>query len=166
MTDLFTEESERKGLPGNLNVLTILTFIGCGIGFFGGILQYINADKSVANMEKTMSSPDFNSMPEFVKKMMTPEALEKARVLAVNKLPLLILGLVGVALCLAGALQMRKLRMQGYYLWLLGEIVPVIGMIIFIGDGAYTGWAAMITYVILLLFVILYTLERKYLVNQ
>jgi hypothetical protein len=35
-----------------------------------------------------------------------------------NKLPVLILGLTGVVLCLAGALQMSKLRMQGYYLWL------------------------------------------------
>lgn len=112
-----------------------------------------------------MNSPDFNSLPDMVKKMMTPEALENAKIAAANKLPVLILTLLGVGLCLAGALQMRKLRMQGYYLWLLGEIVP-FGMIIFIGSGAYKGWPVMISYAFVLLFIILYSLQRKYLINK
>lgn len=165
MSDVLTDELETKGLPGNLNVLTILTYIGCAIGFLGGIWQYIAADKNVITMEKTMNSPEFNSMPEFAKKMMSPEALERARVMAANKLPIVVLSLIGVILCFVGALQMRKLKMQGYYLWLIGEILPVIGILIFIGMGAFTGWTAVFTYVILLVFVILYSLQRKYLVN-
>ena len=165
MSDLLTDELETKGLPGNLNVLTILTFIGCGIGFLGGIWQYFAADKSVASMEKTMNSPEFNNMPEFAKKMMSPEALERAKVMAANKLPILILGLIGVSLCLVGALQMRKLKMQGYYFWLIGEILPVIGMLIFIGAGAFAGWAALVGYGLLLVFIVLYTTQRKYLVD-
>lgn len=165
MSDVLTDELETKGLPGNLNVLTILTFIGCGLEFLSYIWQYINAEKSVASMEKTMNSPEFNSMPEFAKKMMSPEALERLRIMASNKLPILILGLLGAGLCLFGALQMRKLKMQGYYLWLIGEILPAIGMLIFIGMGAFTGWAAMFGYVFLLVFIILYSLQRKYLVN-
>jgi hypothetical protein len=166
MSDLLTDELETKGLPGNLNVLTILTFIGCGLEFLSYIWQYIAADKSVASMEKTMNSPEFNKTPDFLKKMMSPEAMERARVMAANKLPILILGLIGVALCLVGALQMRKLKMQGYYLWLIGEILPAIGILIFIGVGAFAGWAAILSYAILLVFIILYTLQRKYLVNQ
>lgn len=165
MSDLLTDELETKGLPGNLNVLTILTFIGCGIQFLNGIWQYFAADKNVASMEKTINSPEYNTMPGFVKKMMSPEVLQNTKLMAANKLPLLILGLIAVALCLVGALQMRKLKMQGYYLWFIGEILPFIGILIFIGVGALTGWVAIFTYVILLVFIILYSLQRKYLVN-
>lgn len=163
MADLITGEPETKKLPGNLNALTILTFIGCGFAFLIGIWQFINAEKGVTDMEKAMANPD---LPDFAKRMMTPEALENARLMAANKLPMLLLGLIGVGLCLFGAMQMRKLKLQGYYLWLIGEILPVIGTLIFIGTGAFKGWAAAVGYVFFFVFIILYTMQRKYLINK
>jgi hypothetical protein len=35
-----------KTLPGMLNVLTILTFIGCGIGFLGSGYSFISSTSS------------------------------------------------------------------------------------------------------------------------
>lgn len=163
MPNSFTNETTEVEY-GSLKTLTILTFIGSTIVFFGGIYNFINAEKGVTDMEKAMANPD---LPDFAKKMMTPETLEAARVAAANKLPILILTLIGVALCTIGAIQMRKLKQQGYYLWLIGEIFPVIGSIIFLGKSAFaSGIGVAIGYGILLLFIIFYTLQRKYLINK
>ena len=163
MSDAFTDETTGPEY-GSLKTLTVLTFIGSAIGFCGGIWQFIHAEKGVADMEAAMNNPD---LPDFAKKMMTPEALEAAKLQAANKLPLLIIGLLGVILCTVGAMQMRKLKQQGYYLWLIGEILPVIGSVLFLGAAAFSGgFMVYIIYGILVLFIILYTLQRKYLINK
>ncbi len=66
MSDLFTDETESKGLPGNLNVLTILTFIWSSIEFLGGIWKYINAEKQITSMEATLNDPH---LPAWAKNM-------------------------------------------------------------------------------------------------
>ncbi|OIR00146.1 hypothetical protein GALL_177920 [mine drainage metagenome] len=160
----FSDEPNAAPEYGSLKTLTVLTFIGSALGFIGGIYQFINAEKGVENMEKAMANPD---TPEFAKKMMTPEALEAARIGAANKLPILILGLIGVVLCTVGAMQMRKLKQQGYYLWLIGEVIPIIGSLLFLGSAAFAGgFMTYIIYGIILLFIILYTMQRKYLINK
>ena len=64
-------------------------------------------------------------------------------------------------------MQMRKLKQQGYYLWLIGEILPVIGSVLFLGAAAFAGgFMVYIIYGILVLFIILYTMQRKYLINK
>lgn len=160
----FTDEPNTAPEYGSLKTLTVLTYIGSALAFIGSIYQFFNAEKGVENMEKAMANPD---TPEFAKKMMTPEALEAARIGAANKLPILILGLIGVVLCIMGAMQMRKLKMQGYYLWLIGEVVPIIGSLLFLGSSAFAGgFMAYIVYGIILLFIVLYTMQRKYLINK
>jgi hypothetical protein len=162
-TENFNPEANK--LPSSLNTLTILTFIGSGLQLISGGWQYINADKGYAKMQETISSPDFDKMPEFAKKMMSPQALENARLAAENKIPLLVLALLGGILGIVGALQMRKLKMQGYYVWLISEIVPLIGTAIFMGLSAFSGFA-MIGLIFPLLFIVLYTLQRKHLTNK
>jgi hypothetical protein len=165
MSEVFTSENNVEVEYGSIKTLTVLTFIGSAIGFIGSVYQFINAESGVVKMEAAMNNPD---LPDFAKKMMTPEALEAAKLSATNKLPLLIVGLIGVVLCTVGAIQMRKLRQQGYYLWLIGEIFPVIGTILFLGKAAFAQSTMMLAigYGILALFVILYTLQRKYLINK
>lgn len=163
MTDSFTNDTNTEVKYGSLKTLTVLTFIGSGLGYIFGIWGYFGAEKNVADFEKNMNNPD---LPDFAKKMMTPEAFERLKLIAANKLPILILGLVATTLCLMGAMQMRKLKAQGYYLWLIGEILPFITSIIFIDLASiYTGFA-IIGPIIVLVFVILYTMQRKYLINK
>lgn len=152
-------------VPGGLNVLTILTFIGCGIGFIGSIWQFFGASRNLQKMEETINSPNFDSMPGFVKKMMSPEAMELARKQYENRLPLLLIGLVALVLCLMGAINMRKLKMQGYYLYIVGELLPLVAMLIFVGVGFFSQFGGILTVVFSLLFVFLYTAQRKHLVN-
>lgn len=165
MEENFFEEKKPVKATGMLNVLTILTFIGSGIGILGSIWQFINADKSVAEMEKAMNDPNFAQMPGFVKGMMSPEMLEIAKAQAANKIPVLLIGLIGAALCVYGAMEMRKLKMQGYFVYLLGEILPLLAMVIILGTGVVTGmfWFGV---AIVALFVILYTTQRSQLINK
>ncbi len=153
---------EEKKLPGGLNALTILTFIGSGIAFIFTCWNYVRADTAVSQMEATR---DNENAPAFLKKLMTPEAIERARVMAANKLPIFILSLIACALCIAGAVQMRKLKKQGFILWLIGEVLPFIGFLIFVGVGAISDTPSIFGMAIALLFIILYSVQRKHLVN-
>jgi hypothetical protein len=146
-------EGQKPTLPSGLNVLTILTFIGCGLGFIGGLWTYFNAEKSYKNLVDAQSK--MAEAPAWAKNMMGPDMLELSR-----KLPIMLLTIVGVALCLYGALEMRKLKKQGFILWLVGEVLPVIGGILFIGSGMFKGFA-LIGIAFPVIFIILYLVQKK-----
>lgn len=162
----FLRPEEKPKIPSGINVLTILTFIGSGIGILGSIWNFINAKKGLDQMETMINSPEYDSMPALAKKFMTPEALELARKGYENRIPITVIGLISIALCIVGALQMRKLKSQGYLLYVIGELLPVLSSVIFLGIASLTGIGGIITIVIVLLFIILYTLQRKYLINK
>jgi ribose/xylose/arabinose/galactoside ABC-type transport system permease subunit len=83
-----------------------------------------------------------------------------------NRMMILIFALVGVALCFYGAMQMRNLKKQGYLIYVVGEILPIISFAVFIGFGSLFGGITMIfSTLIAVVFIILYTLQRKHLVN-
>ena len=162
----FLRPEEKPKIPSGINVLTILTFIGSGIGFLLTIWNFINAKKGLDQMETTINSPEYDNLPALAKKFLTPEALELARKSYENRIPITVIGLIGITLCVIGALQMRKLKSQGYLLYLIGELLPVLSSVIFLGIGSLTGIGGVITIVIILLFIILYTAQRKYLINK
>ena len=68
MSTTFTEENNIEINYGSLKTLTVLTYVGSSIHLIMGLWQYATADKRVADMEKQMASPDFDKMPDFVKK--------------------------------------------------------------------------------------------------
>jgi hypothetical protein len=156
---------DKPSLPSGLNILTILTFIGSGIGFLSSIYSCINAKSTVDKMEETINSAAYETMPAFAKKFLSPEALEVARKSYENRIPILAISLIGIVLCVYGAIQMRKRKMQGYYTYLIGEIIPLLVMPIFLGMTALTGIPGIIAICITLLFVLLYTGQRKHLTN-
>jgi hypothetical protein len=162
MTDSikFSEE-EKPTLNSGLNVLTILTFVGSGIGILSAFWTYFSAEKSYQSILKAQEN--LAEAPAFLKSMMGPEMLEIAKKSMENKLPIMILTLVGSALCIYGAMEMRKLKKQGFILWLAGEILPLIGTIIFLGFGVFKGFGV-IAPLIPAIFIILYAVQRKNLV--
>jgi hypothetical protein len=154
-------DGQKPTLPGSLNVLTILTFIGCAIGFIGGFWNYFNAEKGYKDLVKAQEN--MGEAPAWAKKMMGPEMVEMARKSLEYKLPIMLLTIVGTALCLWGALEMRKLKKQGFMLWTVGEFLPIVGSAVFIGMGAFGGFT-LFFYAFPIIFLILYAVNRKHLI--
>jgi len=155
------DENELK-LPSGLNVLTILTFIGCAFELFSDVRNFTNGSENLAKLEDAQSR--LENMPSFARKLAGPEALEIARKGVENRVPILIIALVSIGLCLFGAIEMRRRKKQGYALWLVGELLPVISAFLFIGSLFFQSlfvWFLIFPVV----FIILYTSQRKYLIN-
>jgi len=151
---------EPKKIPDMLNVLTILTFIGSGIGVISSIWSCVKAQDSYDKMVDAQSKLD--SMPDFAKKMMGPEMVEMTRKALENRIPILILSLLSYALCIYGAIQMRQLKKAGFTIYLVGELLPIVAGAIFIGIGTFGGFA-IVGYLIYAVFIILYATQLKYL---
>jgi hypothetical protein len=156
-------EFEKPKLPGGLNVLTILTIIGCIIGYIFSIMGFVNAKKQLEETQKLIDSGKIDEMPSFMKGMVGPEALAMQQKMLDNKWPILILGLVATSLCLYGAIEMRKLKKQGYTFWLIGELLPFATTLIFIGTAAFSGFGLLFS-IFPVIFIILYTVYRKNLI--
>lgn len=162
--DLLNYDDQGKvKIPGGLNVLTILTFIGCAVfGLFTLLTPVINKffkdlmDKA-ASSGKELSTKQLEAMEK------GKVAMELARQ---NMIPLMIIGMVGIILCFIGALWMRKFKKDGYWMYVAGELTPIIGSLLLLGTAQFTGVVSVLLGVgIPLLFVILYTTQRKYLVK-
>jgi hypothetical protein len=161
----YLDETETKKLPGAINVLTILTFIGSGLGVLGGIWNCIKAQDNYEKIQKLMNSDELEKMPAFARSMINQDALEVARKSFENRIPILMASLICLAFCIYGAMQMRKLKDAGFWLYAVGEALPFAITYLFIGTAAYTMfmWIAI---AISLLFIALYASQRKYLNKQ
>lgn len=157
---LDTHEGQPPQLPSFLNVLTILTFVGCAVELITSVWRYISAEKSVQQLVEAQKNME--GAPEWAKKMAGPEALAMAQKAMENKLPLLLITLAGTALCFWGALEMRKLKKQGFILWTVGEFLPIIGSVIILGTGIFAGFSAFIL-LFPIVFLIMYAVNRKHL---
>ncbi|MEO8768950.1 MAG: hypothetical protein ABI402_02660 [Ferruginibacter sp.] len=152
----FTEEGSR--LPSGLNTLTILTIIACIFGYLRNIYSYFSSNQE--NYNKTREMIDSGKVPDWLKFAVNEKTLAIQEIAIKNKLPLLILGVVAISLCLYGAIEMRKRKKQGYILWLVGEILPIFTGILFMGSSSFLG-SGLIFLIIPLIFIILYTVNRK-----
>ncbi len=160
------DQNTKPKLPTGLNVLTILTFIGCAIQLIGSVYGYMTAQKNYEGMDDVIAKMNSDSMPAWAKSMMgDPEHFKELITKSYeNRIPLVLLSLVAVALCFYGALQMRKLKKQGYLLYVIGEVLPFLTQALFIGVFVLSGFAMIFGVCIALLFIILYTVQRKKLV--
>lgn len=149
-------------LPSSLNTLTILTYIGSGLSLLGSLWGFVSAKSNYDKLAQLQEGGTLDKMPGFLKGMVGPEALEMSRKMYENRVPLLIIGLAGALLCLYGASQMRALKKQGFFIWLIGEVLPLVTTVIFIGSMP-VNFTTIIVWLIVLLFIILYYTQLKYL---
>jgi len=157
----FLEAFEEKKLPGTLNVLTILTFIGCGFMAIGAIWGFFSAKDTYEKMDTLINSGDIDKMPSFLRGMYNQDMLEVTRKNYENRLPILIIYLVSTALCLFGAIKMRQQKKDGYTAWLIGEVLPFVGSVLFVGAAAFRGFSPIFGIIVTGVFVVLYTTQRK-----
>jgi hypothetical protein len=143
-----------------INVLTILTFIGCAIQ-----LLFVFLTKWLMSFAVKVAND-----PSLMEKM---SEKERAQIMDSQKMydlytqyqiPLVVASLLGIALCFWGALQMRKMKKQGFYLYVVGEFAPLIVSGLLLGFAANLSSipAILISFVIPVVFTVLYALQLKH----
>ncbi|MBI4946401.1 MAG: hypothetical protein HY840_08375 [Bacteroidetes bacterium] len=154
-----TTQTENTALnrPQFLTVLCILTYIGVGITIIGSIVGWwsIRAmsammDASSNTMEE-MPGLDMSAMPDMEKMMNT---LRYSNILLFS-------GVIGSLICLVGALQMWKQKKAGFFIYVIGEVAPIIVSIVCLGTATISGWSA-ISLIFPVVFLILYGLNLKH----
>ena len=159
------EQKDMQKLPQMLNILTILTYIGCALGAISAIWNYMSASTAYKAYEALYGNESLKNENKVLQSVFSG-ATEMVRKAYENRMMIMVFALVGVALCFYGAMQMRNLKKQGYLIYVVGELLPTLSFAIFIGFGGLFGGIAMIfSTLFALLFIILYTTQRKYLVN-
>lgn len=151
-----------KKLPQALNVLTILTFIGCAIfGLLTLLTPWIT--KFYLSMMDKGGAPG----SELSAKQLSD--MEKGRhvmeMTQANMIPIMALGMAGIILCFIGAFMMRKLKKDGFWIYVAGQALPIIGNLAIMGTAQFTGISSYGAFLIPIVFIILYARQRKYLVN-
>ena len=150
----------KNGVPKKLNTLTTLTFVGCGIFGVISLLTPLVLPAGIKFFDKMITSGAAELAPEKL------ADLEKTRsmleLVSTNVIPLTVIGIIGVGLRLFGAIQMRKLKKDGFWIYVAGHIIPFVGSIVLLGvlsqlkeAGTYFG------VVMAGLFIFLYSKERK-----
>ncbi|MEI9934777.1 MAG: DUF4064 domain-containing protein [Ferruginibacter sp.] len=153
---------EEEKIPSGINVLTILTFIGCAIGLIFSIASPYLINFSKQMMDKA-SMQDGITDKQLIAIENGKAALEITQQYIV---PLVIIALIGIVLCFIGALWMRKLKKDGFWLYVSGELLPVLCNFIFLGKYAFIDWKSGFNYLLPVVFIILYAMQIKYLVKK
>ncbi len=146
----------QQKIPGFLNVLTILTFIGCAINIMAVLYNYFSMENSLKGIEGYPID-----IPYEVR-----YAIEKALEI---KWIMISLTIIGCGLCFYGALLMRKLKKTGFYIYFIGQIISIVGSFILSGHSAEINRANLnitnlgISLVISVSFIIMYAMHLKFL---
>ena len=155
-------EFQTQTLPRGLNVLTILTFIGSAIGVIFSLATPWLMKFSLSMINKA-SETGTDLTPKQITDM---EASKKVIELTqTNMVPLISIGLMGIILCFIGALMMRKLKKDGFWIYVAGQILPIVGSLVLLGMAQFTGVSSYFMFLIPIVFIILYSMQRKYLVK-
>lgn len=153
-------------LSSGLNVLSILSFIWCAIQLCFSVWGFFSSQTNFNNKDKVLEQMNSDSMPAWAKSLIPDPARMEEMITKnyENRLPILLLGIVAVALCFVGVLQMRKLKKQGFLFYVIGELLPLLTVYLFIGAFMFSGLQFYIGSGFALLFILLYALQRKNLV--
>lgn len=149
-----------------LNLLTILTFIGCGLSYLNVLYGFYKSWNYVGQVAELEEAQDKMGGDNEMAAKVLEGAVEMLAKTHEYRYILLLSGLLFTTLCLVGALQMRKLKKSGYLLYTLGEIAPILLTALLIGFTFVGSLTLGIMGVIAIVFVILYTTQRKYLINS
>lgn len=120
----FEQAMQGPKRPQLLTVICILSFIMCGLGLLGGIWNIVqNTPENMAEGIEKMRQYS----PEMADKMEENMiAMQDSTYIQISPY----LNLVYVLVSFLGVLMMWKLQKKGFYLYLVGELLPYIGFIV------------------------------------
>lgn len=149
----------KNGIPKKINTLTTLTFVACGLFTLFSLITPLILPWVLKFMDKAVA----NAGPDLTPAKLAD--LEKSRAMlelvTANMIPLMIIGLIGIALRLVGAMQMRKLKKDGFLFYVAGHIIPFVGSIVILGLSQLKEGGTYFGVVMAGLFIFLYSKERK-----
>jgi hypothetical protein len=141
-------------LPQFLNVLTILTFIYTGLTVIMSLYSLSTQADQQRSIDQLRNMPGADFFGG---------GLADAAQIALDNIYVLQGTAVGVAIfCLIGALLMRKLKKNGYYIYVIASVVGMVVPISIIGLGTM-GFAVLLGSVFTIAFIIMYGVNFKYL---
>ena len=154
-----SKDFEANKLPSFLNVLTILTYVGCGLAAISAVYNHFTICETV---EKLTSK----EMPEVGGMLgrMVDTALELSIKQCDNRLVILVSTLATTLICFFGAFLMRQLKKQGFVIYIIGELIGPASMMVILGMSSMGGMM-IFGLIVNIVFVILYATQRRFLVN-
>lgn len=154
-------EDGMNELPSGLKTLTLLTFIGSAIAALFLIATPALYKMSSSFMDKALASGQDIPADKIAEIQKSKAAMAIAQA---NMVPTMVVGFIGLILCVVGAIWMRKLKKDGFWIYTAGELLPLIAGLILMGTAMFTGIVSILLGVGLpVLFVILYATQLKYL---
>lgn len=156
-----TNAVQENKRPTFLTVLCILTFVGVGISIVSSIIGAlaVSAASAMLDTATSMANSTGTEMDN-----VTNAAVTAADSLAKNGMMYYILLIVCALICFVGAFMMWKLKKTGFYVYVVGELVPVILPFIFFGGfGILGGFALVLGLIFPIAFIIMYGLNLKHL---
>jgi hypothetical protein len=140
--------------PKFLTTLCILSFIGSGLGILGGIYNLVTLPTQIAAI-KGLGSLASGLGGDLGKELSSQiESLEKYGMVSAG------LSLAGSLVCLFGVIQMWKLVKNGYFIYIGGQLLAIVGTFLIMGTSWMAGPIGMI---FPLIFIALYGLNLKHL---
>lgn len=145
------EETNETTRPAFLKVLCILTWVGSGMGLISGLMSILGPAASYQNVD--FGDASLNGVMEKMKMIQYA-------------------GLACTVLCILGSVMMWQLKKAGFFIYLIGELAPIVLSFIILGSltstgGAITGGiaaaAGVIGAIFPVAFVIMYAANLKHL---
>lgn len=143
--------------PQFLTVLCILTFIGCGVAIIGAVMGYMAslAAGAMIGMAGDMGGADMSTMPGM------DDAMSAANAMVQYAGVILAVSLLGAVLCLVGAIMMWKQKKTGFYLYVVGELVPPIISMVLVGMAGM-GAMGLLGFILPIAFIVMYGMNLKH----
>lgn len=139
--------------PVFLTVLCILTFVGGGLGLIWSFFMWIWLSAAEGFMEA------------FANVGSDPIEDEAFRMMHWLKF-LMISYVIGNALCITGAIVMMFMRKIGFYIYIVGQLIPLVIILIMLGGNLTEPGAQVWLFMALIFpmgFIVMYGLNYKYL---
>jgi hypothetical protein len=155
-------QPQAKTMTATINVLSILTFIGCGIAFISAIWSLYSSGKSMEQIAIMQEQVDQMGETSETAANIMLQSIDMVKKQYDNRYLLLIVNLLATGLCLFGAIEMRKMRKNGFYLWLTGELLPILITVAIIGFNLMGGIVLGASLLFAGVFIVLYGLQVKH----
>jgi hypothetical protein len=172
MTDVKSLFSENVGdlrapkMSQFLNVLTILTFIGCGLAVIGAIYNFFTIETTYTAYKQVSSTVSSGFGENTLQKSIMDSGAKLIETQYKYRIPIILITLASVGLCAFGALKMRKLELKGLWIYLAGEIaLPIFNIVLLSGGGLFGNIAGIFGLIFPIVFIILYLTRKPELVN-